>query len=205
MNARMRMGWALGLGLGVFGCSQEAPPPTPAPAPAPMVAAPPAAPAYTVGQAVQVEWRGSWYAAHILAVEPAGTYRIHYDGWSDSWDESVPPARIRVGGAPAAAPPPEATAPAAPAPAAPGTCPDPAGTVPNSGGTADPGGTQPPSAAAVAPCTALQVSWNNKWYHAVALAANPDGTLRIHYPGWAASWDENAVLTRVRVGGTIRP
>lgn len=190
-----RWSWLFGLVIGLVACKNEAPAPTPQ-------AAAPAASTYSVGQGVQVEWHGSWYAAHVLTVEPGGTYRIHYDGWAESWDESVPAARMRLTGA-AAPPPPQATAPAV-APAA-GTCADPVGTTPNGGGTADPGGSQPASAAALPPCSAVQVSWNSKWYHGVVLASNPDGTVRIHYPGWAASWDENAALTRIRIGGQIRP
>ena len=33
------------------------------------------------GLRVHVEWRGSWYAATIVAVLDGGQYHIHYDGW----------------------------------------------------------------------------------------------------------------------------
>ena len=32
----------------------------------------------------------------MLSVEPSGACRIRYDGWSDSWDETVAPARVRT-------------------------------------------------------------------------------------------------------------
>lgn len=43
---------------------------------------------------VQVEWKGSWYPAHILKTKGDQFY-IHYDGYSDSWNEWVGPSRIR--------------------------------------------------------------------------------------------------------------
>lgn len=54
-----------------------------------------ARPAFSVGQAVQVQWQGSWYAARILRVDQ-GRYRVHYEGWADSWDEWVTADRIRA-------------------------------------------------------------------------------------------------------------
>lgn len=59
--------------------------------------APAAAPAgrFSAGQHVQVLWNGTWYASTILAANPNGTYRIHYDGWASSWDEDVSADRIR--------------------------------------------------------------------------------------------------------------
>ena len=58
-----------------------------------------AAPTYTKGQKVQVEWKGTWYASTILEVGSganAGKYKIHYDGWGSEWDEWVPPSRIKA-------------------------------------------------------------------------------------------------------------
>ncbi len=47
------------------------------------------------GQALEVEWRGVWYPARVLA-ERAGIHHIHYDGYSDAWDEWVASRRCRV-------------------------------------------------------------------------------------------------------------
>ncbi len=44
--------------------------------------------------AVEVEWHGTWYAAEILRVS-GGSSLIHYKGYESSWDEWVPPERIR--------------------------------------------------------------------------------------------------------------
>ena len=64
------------------------------------------APLYTVGQVVQVQWNDQWYNARVLVVEPNGMFRIRYEGWSDSWDEAVPPERIRQSGEVPRRPPP---------------------------------------------------------------------------------------------------
>jgi len=49
---------------------------------------------WKVGDPVRVEWKGKWYPAVILDVD-ADRYRVHYDGFEDSWDEWVVPARIK--------------------------------------------------------------------------------------------------------------
>mgnify|MGYP000450995843 CR=1 FL=1 len=52
------------------------------------------APAWKKGAAVKVLWKGAWYDATIIAVKGA-KFKIHYDGWSNSWDEWVGKARIK--------------------------------------------------------------------------------------------------------------
>lgn len=49
-----------------------------------------------VGQRVSVEWQGRWYEASVLEVISPTAVRVHYVGWSSSWDEVVGPARIRL-------------------------------------------------------------------------------------------------------------
>lgn len=46
------------------------------------------------GDAVEVKWKGTWYAASVLKVSN-GKYRIHYDQYDNSWDEWVGNDRIR--------------------------------------------------------------------------------------------------------------
>lgn len=51
---------------------------------------------YAVGDAVKVQWKGSWYDASVISVNnKKGTYKIHYDGYNDSWDEWVTDNRIK--------------------------------------------------------------------------------------------------------------
>jgi hypothetical protein len=53
---------------------------------------------FNVGDTVDVEWSGTWYESKILAVSAGPKYKIHYAGWSDSYDETVEPSRVRARG-----------------------------------------------------------------------------------------------------------
>ncbi len=59
----------------------------------------PAAPqptGFVVGDAVMVEWKGRWWPARVISLRNGTTpYKIHYDGYSNSWDEWIGDARIR--------------------------------------------------------------------------------------------------------------
>jgi len=50
--------------------------------------------AYANGDAVQIEWHGTWWPGRVVGVEGGGRYRINYDGYSSSWDETVGPDRL---------------------------------------------------------------------------------------------------------------
>lgn len=50
--------------------------------------------AFPVGAAVKVKWKGTWYPAHVKKSQ-ADKWYIHYDGYSNSWDEWVGRSRIR--------------------------------------------------------------------------------------------------------------
>ncbi|MGC6448337.1 MAG: hypothetical protein ACON5J_18045 [Rubripirellula sp.] len=50
---------------------------------------------YRVGDQVEVEWAGSWHKASVLQILTNGRVKVHYIGWSDSWDEVVPLNRVR--------------------------------------------------------------------------------------------------------------
>src|SRR6266404_5990304 len=52
--------------------------------------------AYKVGDVVEVEWHGFWFAADVLVVQK-NKLRVHYRGWADHWDEAVPLSRARRG------------------------------------------------------------------------------------------------------------
>jgi hypothetical protein len=56
----------------------------------------PVASSFSSGDPVSVLWKGTWYPAKVLTVLGGGRYRIHYDGYDNSWDENVGPSRIRA-------------------------------------------------------------------------------------------------------------
>lgn len=151
---------------------------------------------YQVGQHVQVEWRGSWYAATIVALLPGGQYHIHYDGWGDEWDEAVDALRIRTEGE-VIAPPTQLIQPEAFV--------DQSGqATENTGTTVDPGGYTPPADQPLPAGLRVHVEWRGSWYIADILDA-PYGSpsVRVHYVGWDAEWDEDVPRERVRVDGAM--
>lgn len=51
---------------------------------------------FATGDNVMVEWRGSWWPAKVIKVgKGKAPYKIHYDGYSSSWDEWISDARIK--------------------------------------------------------------------------------------------------------------
>lgn len=50
---------------------------------------------YRSGEPVEVWWGSQWWKGTIKRVNDGGTYRIGYDGWSNSWDEDVGARRLR--------------------------------------------------------------------------------------------------------------
>src|ERR1043165_9072118 len=51
--------------------------------------------AHQVGDHVLVDWRGDEDPAVIVGVEGPAKFHVHYDGYSEDWDESIPATRIR--------------------------------------------------------------------------------------------------------------
>jgi Caspase domain/RNA binding activity-knot of a chromodomain len=47
------------------------------------------------GTAVEVKWGGRWWPAHVVEGK-MGLHLIHYDDYSDDWDEWVTPQRLRM-------------------------------------------------------------------------------------------------------------
>ena len=43
----------------------------------------------------------------------------------------------------------------------------------------------------------VSVKWKGEWYHGVVLKKKGD-KYRVHYKGWAASWDEDVAKSRIR-------
>ncbi len=51
---------------------------------------------FGVGDPVLVEWKGSWWPAKVIATRAGSApYKIHYDGYSNSWDEWIGNNRIK--------------------------------------------------------------------------------------------------------------
>lgn len=51
--------------------------------------------AVEVGARLVGEWAGKWLPVKVLALNGDKTIRIHWEGWSDQWDEDVPRARLK--------------------------------------------------------------------------------------------------------------
>lgn len=51
---------------------------------------------YKAGDSVKVQWKGQWYPAKVKNYNAAKKcWNIHYDNYSDSWDECVGKKRIK--------------------------------------------------------------------------------------------------------------
>lgn len=48
-----------------------------------------------VGEKLLCEWSGQWKRVVILSLNDDGGVRIHWEGWSEQWDEDVPRSRLR--------------------------------------------------------------------------------------------------------------
>lgn len=48
------------------------------------------------GQALQVKYFDTWYAAEVVGFESDGGIHIRYFGWGPSWDEIVPREDLRL-------------------------------------------------------------------------------------------------------------
>jgi hypothetical protein len=142
-----------------------------------------------VGDRLQAEQGGDWWDAEIVELLPNGKVKVHYTGWDESWDEVVPRSRLRLGS-------------------------------PGSDETGEAGGgeggygagplTADPLMVAVngIPVTAgtplekgqrLQAEQEGLWWAAEVMSLRPDGRVKIHYTGWASSWDEVVPRSRLRL------
>jgi hypothetical protein len=154
---------------------------------------------FQVGQAVQVEWFGAWWVAEVLAVKKRGL-RVHYRDWGPEWDETVPFNRVRPvtleelaqsnGPFPLAI-----ERPGGPAPF-PTEMPPPPWFPEESGG---PPGQPVKTTTPLKPGDRLHVEQYGAWWPGEVLAVRDSGTVRIHYTGWEASWDEEVPRSRLRI------
>lgn len=168
------------------------------PAPA---AQPSAGSRFSAGQPVLCEWRGQWWPASVLEVLGDDLYLIHYDGYSSSWDETVNASRLALRSAKV----PRAYAGSGIAVgviivaliAGIGA----ASVVLGGGSSSSPSATSAPAVYAtpgqLVLGQAVVVQWSGRWWNATVIAVYPDGRVRVHYDGWASSWDEDVTIDRV--------
>jgi hypothetical protein len=174
-------------------------------------ATPPPAPYqhhHPVGSPVLVEWNGRWWHAHVLAAEPSA-WRIRYDGWSERWDETVGPDRIRDRPRPDDGPP---------APPTTRTHSQPTGcatgllvlalvaVIASVAVIANLVTSSPepdlPHVTAETPLTpgqAVSIQWGSGWWPGSVVAVHPNGTVRVHYDGYEANYDEDVPRARLRL------
>jgi hypothetical protein len=140
--------------------------------------------AHQVGDHVLVAWRGSDYPAVIVGVEGPSKFHVHYDGFSEDWDEVIPATRIRG----------RLTAAPSPAPATPPT--SRVRAKPSSSGAGTP---TPPSVYHLG--DRVRVEWHGSIYTATIVTVLGDDRYRVHYEGYGSEWDEDIALSRIQRKG----
>ena len=141
--------------------------------------------AHQVGDHVLVAWRGGDYPAVIVGVEGPSKFHVHYDGFSEDWDEVIPATRIR------------SRLGTSPSPASPGPPQSKIRSKPQASGSASP---VPPSVYRLG--DRVRVEWHGSIYTATIVNVLGDDRYRVHYEGYGSEWDEDIALSRIqRKGG----
>jgi hypothetical protein len=137
--------------------------------------------AHQVGDHVVVEWRGDDYPAVIVAIEGPSRFRVHYDGYSDDWDEVIPGTRVhgRI--------PPSTT----PAPVT-------ATKIRSRPGTSASGAASGSPTVGFRVGERVRVEWHGSIYPATILSEVGPDRYRVHYEGLGPEWDENVGLNRIQ-------
>jgi hypothetical protein len=143
--------------------------------------------AHQVGDHVLVAWRGSDYPAVIVGVEGPSKFHVHYDGFSEDWDEVIPATRIR--GRLSTAPTPGST-----------------GAIAGRTQKLPPGASGSASAAPLPPSVyklgdRVRVEWHGSIYSATIVSVLGDDRYRVHYEGYGNEWDEDIALSRIQRKG----
>jgi len=138
---------------------------------------------HQVGDHVLVEWRGAEYPAVIVAVQGPSRFLVHYDGYSNDWDEEVPIVRIhgRLSMTPVAGPA---------AKAAPLRSRADAGAPPDGG-----------PRSVYREGERVRVEWHGSLYPATIIGVLGDDRYRVHYEGYGNEWDEDVGLNRIQRKG----
>jgi len=140
--------------------------------------------AHQVGDHVLVDWRGDDYPAVIVSIEGPAKFHVHYDGYSDDWDESIPATRIR--GRLSASP----TQIGAAAPTKIRIRPGPSASA--SGSAA------PRSLSIYHTGDRVRVEWHGSVYPATIINMLGDDRYRVHYDNYGNEWDEDIGLNRIQ-------
>lgn len=127
---------------------------------------------YRVGDEIMVEWEGKEYQAVILAVDGPTKFKVHYDGYDEAWDETIPKSRIR-GGRTGDEPRPE-----------------PPAKVRNKALEAAQTNTYRIG-------DQIRVEWRGRYYPAQILDIVGKERYRVHYEGYPTEFDENVDKNRV--------
>ena len=129
--------------------------------------------AYDVGDHVLVEWEGNLYPAMIIEVPGPGKVKVHYDGYDEIWDETIPRSRIKSrieGDVPIPDPPEKVRRTAVEAAKS------------NHYKIGD----------------RVKVEWHGHDYAAQVVGIVGPERYRIHYEGYGNEWDENVGRERIR-------
>ncbi len=165
---------------------------------------------YAPGTAVLVEWGGRWWYATVISVLGDGRWKIHYDGWSSRWDETVVASRIAPRGS--SLPLARGSAGAIGAVIAivgivvmggvlMAVRARPREAVSARSSSATPTGLPIDARTIVVPGERVEVLDHARWYSSHVLSLRADGQIQVHYDGWASSYDEFIPRDRVRVFG----
>lgn len=128
---------------------------------------------YHVGDHVLVEWEGNVYPAMILEAPGAAKFKVHYDGYDPSWDETVPRDRIKgmvEGQVPQPEPPAKVRAKAI----------------------------QAAQTNVFKIGDRVRVEWHGQMYPATVTGIVGQERYRIHYDGYGNEWDETVGLARIQ-------
>jgi hypothetical protein len=139
-----------------------------------------------VGDRLFAEWHGTWYEAEVVRLNGDGSVHIHYTGWGEESDESLPLNRL-------ARTQPTTSALAA-KPSVPGLGPIYADSLDHflMGEPVD----------ATTPLRTgdnVHVLWQGSWWAGEVMTLNLDGSVNIHYKGWDSQWDEVATRDRLQL------
>ena len=133
-----------------------------------------------VGDHVLVDWRGGEYPAVIVGIEGVSRFRVHYDGFSEDWDETIPATRIRGR---------LSTTPGAVAPA-------PASKSRSRASASASAAPLPPSVYRLG--DRVRVEWHGSMYPATIVAVLGDDRYRVHYESYGDEWDEDIPMSRIQ-------